>query len=210
MRILITAGPTREYFDTVRFISNASTGKMGYAIAEAAVGRGHEVVLVSGPVQLLPPEGVKMLPVISASDMFEAVTSQFGWCQCLIMTAAVCDYRPADRKTRKLEKQSAARTVELLPTEDILVHLGEVKESRVVVGFAMEDHDHRERAEAKLHRKHCDAIVLNDLGNVGTETGTIEILRADAGWLDPVSGTKTVLAGAVLDVAEALVGKSTV
>ena len=208
MRILVTAGPTREYFDSVRFISNPSSGRMGYAIAEEAVRRSHDVVLVSGPVDLPRPKGVEFVAVVNAREMSETVASLFDKCQCLVMTAAVCDYRPARRQTHKLKKQGRPRTIRLQPTEDILMHLGRIKGSRVVIGFAMEDHDHHKNAESKLHRKHCDAMVLNDLGNVGSESGTIEILRADQGWLNPVSGTKAQLAVAIIDMAEAFYRKA--
>ncbi len=208
MRILVTAGPTREYFDSVRFISNPSSGRMGYAIAEEAVRRGHDVVLVSGPVDLPRPKGVEFVVVVNAREMFATVASLFDKCECLVMTAAVCDYRPARQQTHKLKKQSRPRTIQLQPTEDILMHLGRIKGSRVVIGFAMEDHDHHKNAESKLQRKHCDAMVLNDLGNVGSESGTIEILRADRGWLNPVSGTKAQLAVAIIEMAESLYRKA--
>lgn len=177
---------------------------MGYALAEEAVRRSHDVVLVSGPVQLPEPKGVELIHVVSVREMFEAVASTFDECECTLMTAAVCDYRPAVRQEHKLKKQDRARTIRLEPTEDILAHFGKIKGSRVVIGFAMEDHDHHRNAEAKLHRKNCDAMVLNDLANVGSESGTIEILRADAGWLEPTSGTKAQLAVAIMDMAEAI------
>jgi len=208
MRILVTAGPTREYFDSVRFISNPSSGKMGYAIAKEAAGRDHEVVLVSGPVELPEPEGVHMVHVVSAREMLETVTSRFDECHCLVMTAAVCDYRPSMRQSHKLKKQAQVRAIQLQPTEDILTHVGKIKGDRVVIGFAMEDHDHRKNAESKLRRKRCDAIVLNDLGNVGTESGTIEVLQADQGWQNPTSGTKAELAVTIVDMVESLYQQS--
>jgi phosphopantothenoylcysteine decarboxylase/phosphopantothenate--cysteine ligase len=204
MRTLITAGPTREYFDSVRFISNPSSGRMGYAIAVEAARRHHDVTLVSGPVALAAPEGVRFLRVVSAAEMFKVVTEAFGECDVGIMTAAVCDYRPRDRQARKLKKQDRQRTIVLEPTADILAHLGTIKGRRVLIGFAMEDHDHRRQAEAKLRKKNCDAMVLNDLGNVAAVSGTIEILRAGQGWLAPASGTKAELAARVLDLAESL------
>jgi len=208
MQILVTAGPTREYFDSVRFISNPSSGKMGYAIAAEAAGRDHDVVLVSGPVELPEPEGVRMVHVVSAREMFESVTSLFAQCHCLVMTAAVCDYRPSKRQPHKLKKRGQVRAIHLQPTEDILTHVGKVKGDRVVIGFAMEDHDHHKNAESKLRRKRCDAIVLNDLGNVGTESGTIEVLQAGQGWLEPTSGTKAQLAVTIVDIAESLYRQS--
>ena len=204
MRILITAGPTREFFDTVRFISNPSSGRMGYAIAEEAARRGHDVKLVSGPVELTVPRGVDVVHVVSAQEMFEACDVLFDECHAAVMTAAVCDYRPTRRLARKLKKQHRVRPIQLQPTEDICAHLGRIKGHRVVVGFAMEDHDHHAHAETKLRRKHCDAIVLNGIDNVGAHDATVEIVRAGAGWSPPQSGTKQQIAGVVLDLVASL------
>jgi phosphopantothenoylcysteine decarboxylase/phosphopantothenate--cysteine ligase len=206
MRILVTAGPTREYIDTVRYISNPSSGKMGYAIAAEAVSRGHEVVLVSGPVTLPVPEGVELVRVTSAREMFEVTTSAFGRCSAAIMAAAVCDYRPIARAGRKQPKSKETITVSLEPTEDICAHLGAVKGDRIVIGFAMEDHDHRRNAEVKLERKRCDAIVLNDVDATGADLAKIEILRKGFGWSQSYHGTKADCARRVVELAESLVG----
>jgi len=205
MRILVTAGPTREFFDSVRFISNPSSGKMGYAIAAEAARRGHEVVLISGPVSLPRPEGVEVLQVVSAEEMFAAAVSVFEECHAAVMTAAVCDYRPARRMAHKLKKKNRARPIQLQPTKDICAHLGKIKGTRVVVGFAMEDHDHHTHAEAKLSRKRCDAIVLNGIENVGADEAVVEILRADTGWTPPLRGSKTSVAAKVVALTEQLV-----
>ena len=204
MRMLITAGPTREYFDSVRFVSNPSSGKMGYAIASCAAQRGHATVLVSGPVDLPDPQGVEVLRVVSAEEMFQVTTSKFDKCHAAVMTAAVCDSRPARRLLHKIKKQDHPRTILLIPTKDICEHLGAIKGDRIVIGFAMEDHDHRKNAEAKLERKRCDAIVLNGIRNVGADSGEIEILRADTGWAQSYRGTKQAIAAAVVDLVEAL------
>ena len=204
MRILITAGPTQEYFDSVRFISNPSSGKMGYAIAAEAVKRGHEVVLVSGPVALPEPSKAEVIQVVSAKEMFQAATSVFSECHAAVMVAAVCDYRPSRRLQHKLRKQNRVRSIQLQPTEDILSHLGRIKGRRVLVGFAMEDHNHRKNAEAKLRRKRCDAMVLNGPGNVGTDTAEVEILLAETGWCPPISASKAHLAAAVVALVESL------
>ena len=208
MRILVTAGPTREYFDSVRFISNPSSGKMGYAISSEAARRGHQVVLVSGPVELPEPAGVEMIRVVSAKEMFDASVSVFEKCHAAVMVAAVCDYRPSRRLPQKLKKQQRARSIQLLPTEDILANLGKSKGKRVVIGFAMEDHDHKARAEGKLRRKRCDAIVLNGIGNVGGDEAEIQILRADHGWSPTTSGTKRQIASVLVDLVEELVGRT--
>ncbi len=207
MRILVTAGPTREYFDSVRFISNASSGKMGYAIATQAARRGHRVVLVSGPVELPKPDGLDVIHVVSAREMFDVVTSLFPECHAAVMTAAVCDYRPARSLGHKLKKQNRVRAIHLQPTQDVLTHIGRIKGRRVVIGFAMEDHDHHKNAEAKLRRKRSDAIVLNGIDNVGGELAEVEILRADSGWSPPFSGPKKRIAAAVVDLVESLTGK---
>ncbi len=206
MRILVTAGPTREFFDSVRFISNPSSGKMGFAIARAAAGRGHEVVLVAGPVELADPAGVEVVRVVSAEEMFLASTSLFDKCQAAVMTAAVCDYRPTRRLEHKLKKRNEVRPIQLQPTKDICAHLGRIKGDRVVVGFAMEDHDHHSHAADKLARKCCDAIVLNGISNVAGDDAEIEILRADSGWSPPKAGSKETLAGTIVDLVESLAG----
>jgi phosphopantothenoylcysteine decarboxylase/phosphopantothenate--cysteine ligase len=204
MRILVTAGPTREFFDSVRFISNPASGKLGYAIAAAALQRGHEVVLISGPVSLPAPEGARVIHVVSAREMFEAATSAFAECQAAVMTAAVCDYRPSRRLSHKLKKQPRPRTIQLQPTEDICAHLGRAKGRRLVIGFAMEDHDDHANAERKLRSKRCDAMVLNSIANIAGDAAEVEILRADSGWSGPRAGTKAQLGAVVVDLVEEL------
>lgn len=202
--MLITAGPTREFFDTVRFLSNPSSGKMGFAIAAAAHKAGHDVILVAGPVALEPSKGVECVHVVSAAEMFDASVAAFETCDAAIMTAAVCDYRPSRTLGHKLRKQARIRPIQLLPTRDICAHLGKIKKDRVVIGFAMEDHDHHEHAEGKLKRKRCDAIVLNGIGNVGTDDGTVEILTADNRWSEPIYGKKQQLAERIIRLTEQL------
>jgi phosphopantothenoylcysteine decarboxylase/phosphopantothenate--cysteine ligase len=205
MNLLLTAGPTREYFDSVRFLSNASTGRMGYAIAAEAVRRGHHVILVSGPVDITPPEGVELIRVVSASEMLAAAARGFDRADAAIMAAAVCDYRPATREATKMPKALSGLSLSLEPTADICAHLGAIKGTRVMVGFAMEDHDHHAHAEGKLRRKHCDAIILNDVSTAGAESGSIEIFRSAGGWSGRHSGTKAALAAAIVDLVEGLV-----
>ncbi len=203
--MLITAGPTREYFDTVRFISNPSSGRMGYAVAASAKREGHDVTLVSGPVSLDAPVGVELIRVVSAAEMFEASCHAFDTCDAAIMTAAVCDYRPARRLDHKLQKRFQPRAIKLVPTRDIAAHLGSIKEDRVVVAFAMEDHDHRAHAEGKLRRKKCDAILLNGPENVGSDDATVAILESGGEWSRPVSGSKTRIALRVVRMVERLI-----
>lgn len=205
MNLLITAGPTREFLDTVRFLSNPSTGKMGFAIAAEAARRGHRVLLVAGPVELPDPPGVDVVRVVSAHAMFRAAVALFAECQAAVMTAAVCDYRPMRRQDKKMKKKNRPRTLLLVPTEDICAHLGRDKGERVVIGFAMEDHDHHAHAEEKLRRKNCDAIVLNGPANVGADDAEIETYQADTGWQPAVRGTKVELAAGIMSLVEKLV-----
>ncbi|MEI8138887.1 MAG: phosphopantothenoylcysteine decarboxylase [bacterium] len=163
MRILVTAGPTREFMDPVRYISNRSSGKMGYAIAAAACARGHEVVLISGPVALTAPAGVKVVPVVSAADMLPAVESHFEACDALIMAAAVSDWRPAVVSQQKMKKQNARMELMLEPTADILLTIRPRKGGRVVVGFAAETTEVESEARRKLAAKGLDLIVANDV-----------------------------------------------
>jgi len=207
MKMLITAGPTREYLDSVRFISNASSGSMGCAIARCAAGRGHEVVLVIGPVAVALPPDAAVIRVVSAAEMLAASVAAFASCAAAIMTAAVCDYAPQHREAGKRPKRQSGLDLSLVPTEDICAHLGRIKDHRVVVGFAMEDHDHHEHAEAKLHRKHCDAIVLNDVSAAGSDRCAIEVYRPVAGWTGPVEGRKSDAARVVVDLVESLVAQ---
>lgn len=205
MRILVTAGPTREFFDTVRFISNPSSGKMGYALAGAARRRGHDVVLVSGPVALEPPKDVQVVNVVSAAEMSRACKEAFEKCDAVIATAAVCDYRPEYRLDHKLKKQHKARAISLLPTEDILASLGKRKGRRVLIGFAMEDHSARPNAERKLRRKNLDAILLNGPENIGGNTARMELLLAGGAWETWAPASKRALATRVIRLTEALV-----
>lgn len=204
MKLLVTAGPTREFFDSVRYISNASTGRMGYALAQAGARRGHEVVLVSGPVEIAAPEGVRVLHVTSAAEMLRVCEAEFEHCDAAIMAAAVCDYRPIARSEHKLKKESQSLTIELEPTEDICARLGVIKNRRVVIGFALEDQNEAANAEAKLRRKNCDAIVLNGLGNIGAEEGSVRILVAGAGWQPHFRGDKAAIADRIVECAEEL------
>jgi len=168
IRVLISAGPTREFFDPVRFISNPSSGKMGYAIAEAAVATGWVVELVSGPVSLPAPIGATLVPVVSAAQMLEAVDGRFNACDVLIMTAAVSDYRPKQIEGHKIKKAGEALVVELEPTVDILKTVAARKRAgQYVVGFAAETDDVEAYALGKMRTKNCDMMVANRVGQAG-------------------------------------------
>ncbi len=204
MRILVTAGPTREFFDTVRFISNPSSGKMGYALARAARRRGHEVVLVSGPVALRAPRDVETVHVVSSAEMSRACKRAFADCDAVVMTAAVCDYHPEYRLDHKLKKQPKVRAIRLLPTEDILASLGRRKAGRVLIGFAMEDHSARRNAEGKLRRKNLDAILLNGPENIGGDRAAMELLVRGQAWETWPPASKSAVATRAIRLAEQL------
>lgn len=168
MRILITAGPTREALDPVRYLTNRSSGRMGYAIAEAAVEAGHEVVLVSGPVSLAKPAGVEVIAVESARQMFEAVQKSLVGCDVAIFAAAVADYRPVSVSEQKIKKTGERLVLELERTEDILGSARSVFGFRgVLAGFAAESEKLVEHAREKLERKGCDVIIANDITQPG-------------------------------------------
>ncbi|MDB4385372.1 phosphopantothenoylcysteine decarboxylase [Opitutaceae bacterium] len=168
MRCLITAGPTREHLDPVRYLTNGSSGKMGYALAEAAVARGWEVDLVSGPVVLATPVGVDLIPVVSADEMLQACESRFAACDVFIAVAAVADFRPRFRSDQKQTKASTGSSLELEPTVDILKTLGSHRGAdQILVGFAAETSDLETKAPAKLVAKGCDWIVGNDVSAPG-------------------------------------------
>ena len=167
-KILVTAGPTREAIDPVRYITNHSTGKMGYAIARAAARRGAEVTLVSGPVDQKVPLGVKLVPVVSAREMFEAVTSVSAGQDAVIKAAAVADYRPAVVGTEKTKKTDGDMSIALERTDDILSWLGNHRrEGQFLCGFSMETQNMLENSRAKLDKKHVDMIVANNLKTAG-------------------------------------------
>lgn len=163
MRILITAGPTREFIDPVRFISNSSTGFFGYQIASEAVRRGHKVALISGPTHLTPPRNVRFIPVTSALEMKRAVEKFFPKYDCLIMSAAVADYRPVRVYSRKVKKKKSRLTLKLERNPDILSIAAKKKRNRVMIGFALESDDLKRNAYKKLKIKNLDYIVATSI-----------------------------------------------
>lgn len=181
MKILITAGPTREYIDDVRFLSNGSSGKMGYSIADECLKKGHAVKLISGPVQLSAPEGVDLVRVVSAEEMFAAVKENLRWCEVLVMCAAVADFKPADGVAGKIKKSSMPLDLKLQPNPDILKGISDQKEDRVFVGFAAESGDPVDSARIKLSEKNLDMIVANDVSrpDAGFEVDTNKIVIID-------------------------------
>jgi phosphopantothenoylcysteine decarboxylase / phosphopantothenate---cysteine ligase len=184
LRCLISAGPTREFFDPVRFISNPSSGKMGYAIAEAAAEAGWEVTLVSGPVALPCPQNVTRVNVISAEEMYQAIDARFDDCGVLVMAAAVSDYRPKTRSDRKVKKDKLELTIEMEPTVDILKTVAARKKpGQFVVGFAAETNDVESYALGKMLAKNCDMMVTNKVGESGSgfmsDDNSVILLKRD-------------------------------
>jgi phosphopantothenoylcysteine decarboxylase/phosphopantothenate--cysteine ligase len=177
VRFVVTAGPTREPIDPVRYLSNRSSGKMGYAIAQAARDAGHEVVLISGPVSLKAPVGAQLVSVNTSDEMHDAVQRHALRCDVLVMCAAVADYKAAKPATRKIKKQSAPLVLELIPTRDILASLGQGDRKFLLVGFAAETDDLEKNAQNKLRHKNCDMIVANDVSgsNSGMEADENEV-----------------------------------
>lgn len=179
-RVLISAGPTYEAIDPVRFIGNHSSGKMGIAIANAAAELGAEVILVLGPSSLRPKEGVEVIPVQSASEMYEACIQRFENVDIAIMAAAVSDYRPKNVADQKIKKSEDTLTIKLVKNPDILFNLGQAKKHQVLVGFALETENVVENAIGKLHKKNCDLIVLNSPGETsgfGKDTNEVTLIN---------------------------------
>jgi len=209
--VLITAGPTEESLDPVRFLSNRSSGRMGYALAAEARARGARVVLISGPVAIEPPAGCELIPVTTAEEMHKAVLERFTEATVIVMAAAVADYRPARVETRKIKKQPGKQiSIELEPTADILKAVGERKADRLLVGFAAETEDLVANAKSKLQAKNCDLIVANP---VGREAGGAGIdSEENQGWIVAATGetielprsSKREMARRILDHALAI------
>lgn len=201
--VLVTAGPTREPIDPVRFLSNHSSGKMGYALAREAEKRGAQVTLVSGPTKFAPPEGVKVIAVKTAEEMFNAVKNLFPEADIVIKAAAVADFRPRQQAQEKIKKKRAVLSLELERTPDILSYLGEHKDKQILVGFAAETRDVLTNAQDKLNRKNLDLIIANDLTQEGAgfevDTNVATILFKGGSALTLPMMTKTELACVILD-----------
>ena len=201
--ILVTAGPTREDIDPVRFLTNRSSGKMGYALAEAAHRRGAHVVLVSGPTDLKVPDGVDWVPVRATEEMHRAVRERATTANVVIMAAAVSDYRPAAQHDKKLKRGEGSFTLELEPTTDILAELGREKHGQILVGFAAETNAVAENARGKLARKGADMIVANDVTQEGagfdTDTNIVTLYLRDGREIPLPKMSKFEVANQILD-----------
>ncbi|AGK53026.1 bifunctional phosphopantothenoylcysteine decarboxylase/phosphopantothenate--cysteine ligase CoaBC [Bacillus sp. 1NLA3E] len=202
-RIVVTAGPTREKIDPVRFITNHSTGKMGYAIAEEAAKEGANVVLISGPVNLQAPNGVTLVRVESAEDMYQAVMEQFENAAVVIKTAAVADYRPKITYDNKMKKKPGETVLELERTKDILFELGQKKTHQILIGFAAETEHVEEYAIGKLRKKNADMIVANNVkaegAGFGSETNIVTIFKKDGTSLELPKMTKQKVAQNIVE-----------
>lgn len=207
--IIVTAGPTREYMDPVRFLSNPSTGRMGFAIAAAAQQRGADVTLIHGPVTLAPPAGVTMVPVASAAEMYTAVTDRLVGCDILIKAAAVADFRPAEKKAQKVKKNDADLSLTLTRNPDILAAAGRHRQpGQILVGFAAESHNTLHFARRKLVEKNIDLIVANDISEAGSgfagDTNRVHLLFADGRQQSLPLLTKRQVADRLLDAVKEL------
>jgi phosphopantothenoylcysteine decarboxylase/phosphopantothenate--cysteine ligase len=201
--VLVTAGPTREPIDAVRFISNPSSGKMGYAVAVAARDRGASVIMITGPTQLPPPAGVTTVAVTTAAQMQSAVFEQVGRCHVVVMAAAVSDFRSVSPSDRKIKKGTAPLTLQLEPTDDILSELGKSSGNRLVVGFAAETDDLVKNAELKLKSKNLDLIVANDLlqegSGFGADTNAVVMIDRRGNRVELPLMPKTEIASRIVD-----------
>ena len=205
--VLITAGPTREPIDPVRYISNRSSGRMGYALAEAALERGARVVLVSGPTAICPPEGAEVVAIETAAEMYEAAVARIEQADVMILAAAVADYRPASAAAQKIKKSESSQALELEPTQDILAECGRRKGARILVGFAAETENLEQNARGKLERKNCDLLVANLVGQAGTGFDSADneglLLKAGAETEPLPRESKRAMAGRILDAVAA-------
>lgn len=202
-RILVTAGPTKEDIDPVRFISNRSSGKMGYAIAKAARNRGAEVTLISGPVNIEAPAGVNCINVYSAEDMYNAVINNVDNMDIVIKSAAVADYKPMNKSNIKIKKSEDDLSIKLTRSKDILKEIGNNKKKQIIVGFAAETNDIVENAKLKIQKKNLDMIVANDVlshnAGFGVDTNSVKIITKNGEVLEIPNMPKSDVAHSILD-----------
>jgi phosphopantothenoylcysteine decarboxylase/phosphopantothenate--cysteine ligase len=201
-RILITSGPTRQYLDPVRYLTNASSGRMGRALAEAAIALGHEVVVVSGPVDVAYPHGARVVNAVSTEDMLAAASEEFETCDGLISAAAPCDYRPVRVESHKIAKTGQPIDLHLVETDDVVATLGQRKGRRWVVGFALETEDHRLRALAKLEKKFCDLMVSNGPQAISALDNEVEVITSTGQVIATLKGSKEDVAAHILAIIE--------
>jgi phosphopantothenoylcysteine decarboxylase / phosphopantothenate---cysteine ligase len=200
--ILITSGPTRQYLDPVRYLSNASSGRMGAALAAAALAAGHRVTIVSGPVSVVYPAEAEVIPVVSTEDMLAACQEVFPACDGLIAVAAPCDFRPAQVALQKIHKTGSPLRLELVETADIVATLAAERAGQWIVAFALETEDQHARARQKLERKNCDLIVVNGPAAIQADNTQAEILDRAGQVLGRFNGPKSNVAQQVFHIIE--------
>lgn len=202
-RILITSGPTRQYLDPVRYLTNASSGRMGQSLATACLELGHEVVIISGPVVVDYPSQAELVPIVSTEDLLEAAQRIFPECDGVIAAAAPCDYRPQRVASQKISKTGEPLTLHLVETPDVIATLGaDRREDQWMVGFALETEDQRFRALAKLERKSCDLMVLNGPAAMDAADNSVEILNPEGDVMQALAGSKLDVARGILRIIE--------
>ncbi|MDB4557695.1 phosphopantothenoylcysteine decarboxylase [bacterium] len=196
---MITSGPTRQYLDPVRYITNASSGRMGAALTAAALELGHQVTVISGPVVVDYPDGATVVPVMTTNEMLQAAKSKFRECDGVIGAAAPCDYMPYTVRAQKISKTGQPLMIELIETPDVVASLGQCKRAdQWVVGFALETEDQRFRAIVKLERKHCDLMVSNGPSAIDAATNEVELLSPAGDVLASIQGSKSHVASELL------------
>jgi phosphopantothenoylcysteine decarboxylase/phosphopantothenate--cysteine ligase len=202
-KILITSGPTRQYLDPVRYLTNASSGRMGRALAEAALELGHQVVIASGPVEVTYPADAELIWITSTEELLDACQRTFPSCDGLIGAAAPCDYRPLRVETQKIAKDGHPLILELVETPDVVATLGAAKRrDQWVVGFALETDDQRFRAITKLEKKSCDLIVLNGPSAMNSSTNSVEVLDRSGAVVAALEGTKEQVSRGILQIVQ--------
>jgi phosphopantothenoylcysteine decarboxylase / phosphopantothenate---cysteine ligase len=199
-RILITSGPTRQYLDPVRYLSNASSGRMGAALAAAAIADRHEVVIVTGPVAIAYPAEAEVVSVVSTEDMLAACLKLFPACDGLIAVAAPCDYRPRAVAPHKIRKTGGPLRLELVETPDLVAAMAQIKTSQWLVAFALETEDQRLRAMQKLERKNCDLVVVNGPEAIQAAHTQVEVLGKEGEVLGSFAGGKNDVAKDVFGI----------
>jgi phosphopantothenoylcysteine decarboxylase / phosphopantothenate---cysteine ligase len=202
-RILITSGPTRQYLDPVRYLTNASSGRMGRALAEASLALGHQVIVVSGPVGVTYPAGARVVPIVSTDELLAACRHEFTQCDGVIGAAAPCDYQPVKVAEQKIAKTGGPLVLNLIETPDVMATLGaEKKPGQWLVGFALETEDQRFRALTKLIRKSCDLIVLNGPEAMDAADNQVEVLDRSGEVVRAIAGSKEDVATGILAVVQ--------
>ena len=208
-RILITSGPTRQYLDPVRYLTNASSGRMGCALVHAAIQHGHEVVVVSGPVEVEYPAAAQVLSVVSTEEMLDVCQREYPKCDGLIGVAAPCDYRPVLVSEQKIAKTGQPLVLHLEETPDVVATLGAAKRlGQWVVGFALETEDIRFRALAKMERKSCDLMVLNGPQAMNSAENAVEVMHPGGEIVANLSGSKKAVALGIFEIVERVLIRS--